>query len=352
MAYLSLSDDELALLRFTCDLSFVEESPLFRLEQEHQEPGDYEAAYTSLVDKGIIDPHGFRITDEALNRLAPLTECDARVVHLTQPSSGAAGGEIEQLDYYLLDEIAVQYLAGERLHAIGDDMDPDELVAHLARRLVPRKSAGDRVDVQLQPLEYIAFAQLVRGLEGGRPLPLARVRALLGRAPKGASLQESGPQLLAVMSNRGAGARAADPRLDDDSRLLGDATWDAPLAALLEKGVFRRSDEGLLLRPGLVELVRGLERHERHTFVRYDFGDDEWLMRETTFVPTEGGLFFVGTHPAGGMRLMELDGEQLRAGLHAAVGPLPRDQSAPEPRRLRDLLLVGPGGSSLEGAPA
>jgi hypothetical protein len=155
------------------------------------------------------------------------------------------------------------------------------------------------------------------------------------------------------MSSRVPSSRAApESPLDENSRLLGDAAWDGALASLLEKGVFRRTRDGLVLRPGLVELVRGLARHERHTFVRYDFGDDEWLMRETTFVPTEGGLFYVGTHPEGGMRLMELDGEQLRAGIHAAVGPPPRDQSAAEPRRLRDLLLDDRAGGSLEGAPA
>lgn len=347
MAYLSLSDDELALLRFTCDLSFVQESPLYRMEAQQKEPGDYEAAYTSLVEKGIVDPHGFRITDDALNRLAPLTECDARVVHLTQP----ADGPIEQLDYYVLDDIAVQYLASDGMHAIGVDMDPEELVLHLARRLVPRKSGGDRVDVKLEPLEYIAFALLAKSLDVGGPLCTDDLRALLGTAPKSASIHESGPQLLAVMNGRASAPRPPRAPVDEDeTRLLGDPTWDAPLGSLLDKGVLRRVEGGIGLRPGLVELVRGLGRHERHTFVRYDFGDGEWLMRETSFVPTEGGLFFVGNHPEGGMRLMELDGEQLRAGLHAAVGALPRDQSAPGPRRLRDLLLGG--GPSLEGAPA
>jgi hypothetical protein len=345
LAYLSLSDDELALLRFTCDLRFVEESPLYVIETEQREPQDYEGAYHSLVEKGVVDPHGFRITDDALNRLAPLTECDARVVHLTQPKDGP----IEQLDYYLLDEIAVQYLAGDGRHAIGADMDPDELVAHLARRLVPRKSRGDRIDVQLEPLEYMAFAALVRATRGPEPVPLERVRDVLGRAPTSAAVSESGPQLLAVMPPRGARAERT-PVDDEETLLLGDTTWDTALGALQRKGVLRGSAAGLALRPALVELARGLERHERHTFVRYDFGDGEWLMRETTLVPTDGGLYFVGTHPGGGMRLRELDGGQLRAGLASAVGPLPRDQSAPRPRRLRDLLLGS--GPSLEGAPA
>ena len=73
MSYLALTDDELALLRFTCDLFFVEESPLYVLEQRHQEPADSAKAYHALVERGVIDPHGFRITDDALNRIAPVT---------------------------------------------------------------------------------------------------------------------------------------------------------------------------------------------------------------------------------------------------------------------------------------
>ena len=38
------------------------------------EPADYAKAYHALVERGVIDPHGFRITDDALNRIAPVTE--------------------------------------------------------------------------------------------------------------------------------------------------------------------------------------------------------------------------------------------------------------------------------------
>ena len=153
MAFLSLSDDELALLRFTCDLFFVQESPLWSLDAAQREPRDYEAAYRSLVEKEVVDPHGFRVTDAALNRLAPLTECDARVVHVQKPPAG----KIEQRDYFLLDDIAVQYASADGMHAIGEDKDPDELVAHLARRLVPRRSGGDRLRLLRRP-ERVALA--------------------------------------------------------------------------------------------------------------------------------------------------------------------------------------------------
>lgn len=339
MAFLSLSDDELALLRFTCDLFFVEESPLWPIEANQREPLDYEGAYHSLVAKQVVDPHGFRITDAALNRLAPLTECDARVVHLAQ----AQAGVIEQRDYFLLDDIAVQYARGEDAHAVGEDLDPSELLEHLARRLVPRKSSGDRLQLRLTSLEYLALTRLLPGATAGEDLALERARALLGETPSARPAVAASPHLLAVMGVRASQGRAPRETVDPEEETvpLAAGGWDAALSSLLKKGVLRQTDQGLRVRPSLVELSEALQLSERHTFVRYDFGDDEWLMRETTFLPAPGGLFLLGAGADGELLVEELDGPSLKAGLESAVGPLPRAQSAPDPRRFRDLLGAG-----------
>ena len=92
---LTLTDDELALLRFTGDLFFVDESPLVHVDRSAREPADYAGTYKGLVDRGVIDPHGFRITDTSLNQLAPVTECDARIVHLIIDDDGFEFGDVE-----------------------------------------------------------------------------------------------------------------------------------------------------------------------------------------------------------------------------------------------------------------
>jgi hypothetical protein len=339
LAFLSLSDDELALLRFTCDLFFVPESPLWSLDAAQREPMDYEAAYQSLVEKEVVDPHVFRVTDAALNRLAPLTECDARVVHVQRPPAG----KIEQRDYFLLDDIAVQYASADGMHAIGEDKDPDELVAHLARRLVPRRSSGDRLRLLLTPLELVCLARLLAAPDAEEELSIEGARALLGGAPSATPAVTSAP-LLAAMGVRAPQVRAPTvaASLEEETRLLRGSGWDRALAGLTKKGALRRTEGGLRVRPALVELARALGESEQHTFVRYDFGDEEWLLRETTFLPAPGGLFFLGATHGGDIVLEELDGSSLKAGLHAAVGPLPRAQSAPEPRRLRGLFEEGP----------
>jgi hypothetical protein len=344
LSFLSLTDDEIALLRFTCDLYFVEESPLFHLEAAQAEPGDYESSYQSLIAKNVVDPHGFRITDDALNRIAPVTEADGRVVHIVQRERAAP----EQTDFYLLDDIAVQFLTGDGVVALGQDLDPDELTEHLARRLVPRKSTGDSVDLRLTALEYVALSVLTRALIDGEneSLSLDDARALLGQSPPEEALSQSGPQLLAMMSVRPPEGRPAGA--SEEETFVGDAAWDGALRALLKKNALRKAGDGFALRPALRELVVGLREGERHTFVRYDFGEEEWALRETTFVQLEGSLFFLGASRDGSMRIQELDGAHLKQALLRAVGPLARDQSAPDPRRFRDLLVDAP---SAEGSP-
>lgn len=347
MAYLSLSDDELALLRFTCDLFFVEESPLYYLEAEAREPVDYEGTYQSLIDKDVIDPHGFRITDDALNRLAPLTECDGRVVHLVQ----RPGRPAEHTDYYVLDEIAVEYVRGEDAHAVGEDLDPDELTEHLARRLVPRKAAGDLLDLTLTTHELLALSVLARvsSKEAGFAVDEEAARAHLADAQLSEPTVVSGPPALSKVSVRAAGVAA---RVPEPSLLVTDTRIDlaSGLVGLVAKGAVRVVDGVVTPRPALRTLLEGISSGERHTFVRHDFGEDEWLTRETTLFATDGGLFSLRLDGDGSVRLEEVDGARARAALARAVGTLPRDQRAPEPRPLRDLLLgVEPGPRGRDG---
>ena len=65
-----------------------------------------------------------------------------------------------------------------------------------------------------------------------------------------------------------------------------------------------------------------LNQEESHTFVRYDFGDDEWFIRESTLIPTDGSLYWIGVSDEGLVNVKELDGARLRSTLTAAVGPL------------------------------
>lgn len=320
MSFLSLTDDEVALLRFTCDLFFVEESPLLFLENERREPADYEATYHALIGKRIISATDFRVTDDALNRIAPITECDARVVYV----GALVDREVDEADFYLLDEIAVQYVRGSAAHAFGPDLDAGELVDFIARRMIPRRATGDRIDFTLSPTEFLALSHLMQSQHAQRGIPRRELRALLGRAPS-ANVLSGTAAMLQVLT-----PRRTDPtmRRGGGENLSGDLTWDDALHNLVDKGALTIDAEHVRIRPRLLELMAQSARVDRHTIVRYDFGDDEWFMREATFLALDGALLWLTTRPDGRVDVRELDGGGLRTALTDAVGPLPRSLEA------------------------
>jgi hypothetical protein len=326
MTILALSSDELALLRFTCDLFFVEESPLWPLEATRAEPKDYGDAYRSLTERGIVDARGFRIADGALNRIAPVTECDARVSHVVVGPDGKA----QQTDYWLLDEIAVSYSLVMGKHLFGDDLDRKQLVEKVARGLVPRRASGELLALNpLSALEVVALSTLlalVRAADG-LVVPLPALRDAYRKPPP-----EPAP---------GAGMPflARRPARPHPQALVVDPSWDEALRGLLAKGAFRVEGAGVRAHPGLVDLARA-EGGERHTLVRTDFGEDDWYLRETTLIPADGTLFVLGPR-RGGFFALELDGASLRAALDDALGPLPRERQSPA-RRVGELLRREP----------
>lgn len=329
MSLLVLTDDELALLRFTCDLFFVDESPLASFDKQAREPKDYQGTYAGLVERGVVDPAAFRITDDALNRIAPVTECDARLVHLIVDDDGS----VKQEDHWLLDEIAVVYErhkteTGEK-HIFGPDLDSDELVARLGRRLLARRSDGLRFDAVLTPQELLSTSLLL-ALSSSvqrRALTPDEVKTALARLP---------PDEIVLPAGSGAGllamAKKAEPKKASSTEALQ--------RSLIDKAVLLKDALGLRLHPGLYTLA-GFHGRRRHTLVRTDFRDDDWLVREITLLPVDGGLFVVAP-VKGGFRVAELDGDTLRLVLMDATGPqTPRDVEAAKkqkPMRLATLL--------------
>lgn len=368
MAQLLLNDDELALLRFTCDLFFAPESPVYYIEQSCKEPADFGVPYRSLLEKKALDAKTFRLTDMALNRLAPLTECDARIVVTRE----RPGHEAQVSDYYLLDEIAVYYEESATGHGVGPDLDHEQLMAEFTRLFSPRRSRGDFVETALTPGEYLVFALLAQDVRKGGDeamalteiiealtdlgfsLPDPDAPAAPASVPPTSGLHTTGTMHPYAVRNKGVESFAAVVAASDNaeetavarpksyqSSLPSDPRWEAYLLQLEIKGVIKRDKLGhASLRPAYTELARALSERGRTSFVRYDFVDDEWLIRETTFLPVEGGLFFLGPTPEGAIGVRELDAARLDLALRAAVGPLPPsvDEQAAA-KKAKDFLL-------------
>jgi len=338
VSLLVLSDDELALLRFTGDLFFVDESPLRAVDKEAREPADYAGSYQALVDRGIIDPQAFRVTDDALNRIAPVTECDARLVHLAV----ADDGTVTQEDHWLLDEIAVQYErhdvgSGVR-HVFGPDLDPHQLVQHLGRGLLPRRSGGERFDATLSAVEVLATTLLLDAARrvDRRRLGADEARAALKRLPADGALAAAVPGGLPHSLHT-----VVDARLHVGRKApAGPAprSPDAILKDLVTRGVLLVDGDGFRLHQTLSSIAAVGRR--RHTFVRTDFRDDDWLVREVTLLPVEGSLLVIAP-TRGGFRIAELDGDALFDVLREATGPHHTPASAPSPGQRLAALLAG-----------
>jgi hypothetical protein len=318
VAYLTLTEDEIALLRFTCDLFFVEESPLFYLEGDARGPDDFEDIYRSLVERGIVDPDGFRITDESLNRIAPITECDGRIVHIRHD----AGGDSDEADFYLLDEIAVPYMREGAVHALGNDMDPDELFDYLGRRLEPRRADGDVLSFELSSAAFTALGAISRALRDGHDpvFSTSEVATAVDGAPASSATRLERPLRVARTQP------AVDPR--------------AALRELELAEVVTVDDDRVTVRPAVAEFALALDVSRRETFVRYDFGDDSWATREVTLIPVDRGLYSIA--PTGsGIAVRELDAAALKQTFIDVLGPLPQaDGDGPPRRLLRELLLA------------
>lgn len=410
MSQLLLSDDDVALLRWTCELFFVPESPLHRIDAEAREPRDFAVTYQELIRKGVLDDATFRLTDSALNRMAPLSECDARVV-VSLP--GERGAKPRVKDHYLLDEIAVEYEWADGLHGVGPDSDHQELVGGLIKRFAPRKASGDYLNFKLTPQEFMVFCVLAhraRKNQGAvnkdallsevRPaITPATVEALGGvrrRVRDGAggledaAVRHRAAQLMAQAAQepspaQDVGARntaavheantavlrprtaatariaaanafgpddadtavalrnprrttAAAPRPVAAEAAEGADAAAAALAGLVQKGVALAGPKGVELRPSVHTMAANLAEKQRCSVVRFDFSDDEWFVRETSFLATDGSLFHLGTDDAGLLWVMELDQRRLETALLRAVGPLP-DAEEMAGKSAKDFLL-------------
>jgi hypothetical protein len=309
VSLLVLTDDELALLRFTCDLFFVDESPLWPFDANPKEPTNHQHVYDALVARDVINPHEFQITDAALNRIAPVTECEAQLVHVFHD-----GHTTHSWQYFFLDDIGVAYeqpLPGK--HTFGDDMESTAIATRISRGIEPRRAGGQLLDVVLPANELVVLASLLCRLKpGARQLSSADVQKALTRPIPDA--------LLAHTTMRPRARRSP--------------TWHQTLNGLVERKLVQWAGDDVEVAPALRVLAQ-LSRWPRHTFARVDYCDDERAFREVTFVQGAGSLFCIGPS-RGHMAILELDGTRLQVALQQAIARPSLHAAAPQ--RLASLL--------------
>jgi hypothetical protein len=357
----SLSREELMLLRFTCDLSAQEESPLGPVDAI-DEPELLDQAAKTLAARHLIDLKSYRPDRELLRRLLIVSEPDARIVMLRYGSDRRH----REIDAYERASALVSYRREGERHELGPPRDLDSVLKDILAFFKPRRSRGDFVDLSLDPSEYLAFSILAANLarSSGTPLPdraptppTEEIDAgLIDRETTAKNLGQTprGPEVPIRESKRRSGGQPEDSTtaaerpsaLIDESEgtpiqgMLRRITtteavavapaadpmpsreeWDSAISKLVKKGLVQRSGESQALRPFLHDLARGLASRHRSVLTRFDFGEEDWFVRDATFVAVPGSLFHLLAEKET-IRVRELDARGLEELVKETIGPV------------------------------
>lgn len=317
---LELSGEELLLVRLASSLTAEEESPLPVLEA-HPSAERLEASARSLVHRGLADPRSYRPHREILRRLLVVAQPDARVV-LLSIGSGQAEREI---DVYERARMFVSYRRHGERHHFGPPLEFVDLYDEIAAHFVPRRSTGDFIRLDLDPAEYFVFSTAARTLA----LAGQGSQARLEREPPITTVNDT--SLDGAVLLPGKKARFVPGGGGDGVATLpvpSERQWLQALERLTKKGVLHGQDGGYELRPFLHDLARGMVQEKRYVLTRFDYGDGDWRVRDATFVPVPGSLFWLRPTEAQGLAIRELDGDALTHALQAAI-----EAPSPSPAR-------------------
>lgn len=292
---LILSEDDLAFLRITLEVFPVPESPLRFLDDEDRMPEDPEATFVSLVQRGLFYENGTGATEFLRQRIAPVTECRARV---SLSLRGEEDGRDEFREYFVAEDQAVEYRFTEEGHFFGNPTSEEELAAILASKFQTSPEGGNR-ELRLSAGDYLVFAVFardVRRYEEEQPVDTMSVEEVLSYFDQ--------PETPFVRTPK------------DDS-------WTESVRNLAKLRVLVEREHGYELHPSLHALAREITTDRRSAVHRFDFLDDQWLMREVNLYPTTDTVYRLGTSPDGSVIVQELSVSGLERVLGRIVSTLP-----------------------------
>jgi hypothetical protein len=177
--------------------------------------------------------------------------------------------------------------------------------------------------VDLTPLEVVAIATLLNPLKENPNKPIEQDikhlpkmiennQTVIPQSGQSNTLNALGVR---TMPQKKISSRGQDPQTNE-------AAWEKALNGLYAKSILKKWDTTTRVNQGFKDFFFSLDKKEHHSFIRYDFGDDEWFIRETTLIPTPGSLYWIGMDKKGLVTIKELDSDHLRAMLVDTVGPL------------------------------
>lgn len=292
----ALSDNELAFFRLSCDLFPTPESPLRFLDEEDREPDDVEAVFSALSSRGLLNSTGAGASTDLADRLRAVSECHARV-----RATVRTGTRATTRDFYLTDETVVEYHRDERaLHVLGPPRAEGSLAAELARTLHAAESTR-LAPLRMSASDYLVFAVFARDV---RATP---------NADESANASMSIDEVLSYFDE--PEARVV--------RTPNDDTWQASVESLAASGVLVPRADGYALHSDLHALAREVVADHQYSIVRFDFLDEQWLVREVNLYPAAEAVYRLGSEPDGSVAIEELSADVLVDVIAEIVTSLP-----------------------------
>ena len=306
---IKLSEDELAFLRFTCGLYFLPESPLWFVESEKREPKSFGQTHDGLVRKGLVDAETWRGKEEALTPVQVVAECDGRVLWQRYQTGAKA-----TRDFYVAMGQLVEFGRDPHGFAFGHVRREQDLVDELVGHFKASPPGGEVVDIIMTPGEYLVFAVFARDV----------------REAKDVADHMTVEEVLACFEGE-----APAPHVPRDS------DFEKHTKVLSSRGLLSQDASGnFALAQNLHAFARGLSSETYDALTRYDFIDDEWLIREATVYPSAHSVYLLSSLADGSVSIRELDTDQLFEVIAQAVATLPDVSDNPnQVRSARDFFL-------------
>ena len=188
----------------------------------------------------------------------------------------------ETRTFYFTDSAGVEYRRHNGQHSFGEPRSESALAAELAQEFkVPRKAKAKRLS--LSASDYLVFAVFARDVQA---------------KPESSDGDEDPMSLDEVL------AYFAEP----ETRYVptpSDKSWSRSVEQLCERGILVSTEDGFTLDVSLHPLARELVADRQYTIMRFDFLDDQWLVREVSLYPTGDSVFRIGAQPDGSVVIPE-----------------------------------------------
>ncbi len=331
---LTLSDEDLAFFRLTCDIFPVPESPLRYLQDKGIEPADPSINFAELLERDLLNATFSGASEDVRERIERVSECRARLVLRAGGDTGKIVGT-----HYILDNCGVEYSRTVNQHNFGPLCTEDSLVVELASKF-PTQDKARTLALRMSAGDYLVFAVFAGDV---RTKPAVKTAS----EKSASSEKKSSPTATTKDDEEPMSIDEVLAFFDEPEtkyvRTPSDDSWQQSVDALCEQGVLRKVNGGFELEEVFHPLACEVIADHQQTICRFDFLDEQWLVREVNLYPTADSVYRQGTEPDGSVVIQELSSDDLKKALSGVVSTLPNILDSEMPPMLKGSVIQAQG---------